>query len=131
MQPTDISFFGPLQAYYDREMATWMKNHPGRTVGLYQVAQIFGRAYENAASVRNITSGFQKSGIYPFNPHIFPDDMYLPSEITENELNNDDGLVASNSSQPQRNCEEPEISESIDAFEMNVAPAPSEVPKTN
>lgn len=129
MQPTDVSFFGPLQTYYDREMATWMKNHPGRTVGLYQVAQIFGRAYENAASVRNITSGFQKSGIYPFNPHIFPDDMYLPSEVTENELNNDDELVASSSSQPQQNCEEPEVSESTDTCEMNVAPGPCKVTK--
>lgn len=98
MQPTDLSFFGPLQAYYDREMSTWMKNHPGRTIGLYQVAQLFGRAYEIAASVRNITSGFEKSGIYPFNPHIFPEELYLPSAVTENELTNEDEPVASSSS---------------------------------
>ncbi|XP_060801031.1 uncharacterized protein LOC132901895 [Amyelois transitella] len=116
MQPTDVSFFGPLQAYYDREMATWMKNHPGRTVGLYQVAQIFGRAYENAASVKNITSGFGKTGIFPFNPNIFPEEMYLPSEVTENELNNDEEPVASTSSQPELNNED--SSESTDAEEQ-------------
>ncbi|XP_018572750.1 uncharacterized protein LOC108912073 [Anoplophora glabripennis] len=110
MQPTDVAFFGPLQAYYDREMATWMKSHPSRTVGLYQVAQIFGKAYETAASVKNITSGFEKTGIYPFNPHIFSEDMYLPSEVTENELNNNDEPVASNSSQPQLNHEESDSS---------------------
>lgn len=98
MQPTDLSFFGPLQAYYDREMSTWIKNQTGRTIGLYQVAQLFGRAYEIAASVRNITSGFEKSGIYPFNPHIFPEELYLPSAVTENELTNEDEPVASSSS---------------------------------
>lgn len=114
MQPTDVSFFGPLKAYYDREMATWMKNHPGRTVGLYQVASIFGKAYETAATVRNITSGFEKTGIYPLNPHIFPEDMYLPSEVTENELNNNEP-VPSTSSEPQQNHDESE--ESTDAEE--------------
>lgn len=114
MQPTDVSFFGPLKAYYDREMATWMKNHPGRTVGLYQVANIFGLAYTNAASVRNITSGFEKTGIYPFNPNIFPEDLFLPSEVTENVLNNDEP-VASCTSQVDENLindEEPVASSS-------------------
>lgn len=84
MQPLDVSFFGPLEAFYNREITTWLKAHPGRTVGLYQVASIFGRAYGSVASVGNITSGFEKTGIYPLNPHVFPDHLFLPSEVTEN-----------------------------------------------
>ena len=86
MQPLDVSFFGPLEAYYNREITTWLKNHPGRTVGLYQIADLFRRAYENAASVKNITSGFKQTGIYPLDPHIFSDDLFLPSEVTENDM---------------------------------------------
>lgn len=84
MQPLDVSFFGPLEAFYNREITTWLKAHPGRNVGLYQVASIFGRAYGSVASVGNITSGFEKTGIYPLNPHVFPDHLFLPSEVTEN-----------------------------------------------
>jgi len=98
MQPTDVSFFGPLQTYYDHEITTWMKNHPGRTMSLYQVAQLFGRAYENAATVKNITSGFEKTGIFPFNPHIFPEEMFLPSEVTDNNIDlQKNGSIASSS----------------------------------
>lgn len=90
MQPLDVSFFGPLDAYYNREMSTWLKAHPGRTVGLHQVAGIFGRAYGSAAWVGNIMSGFEKTGIYPLNAHVFPDHLFLPSEVTENVIESDD-----------------------------------------
>ncbi|CAH2100085.1 unnamed protein product [Euphydryas editha] len=63
MQPLDVSFFGPLDAYYNREMNTWLKTHPGRTVGLHQVAGIFGRAYGSAAFVGKIMSGFEKTNL--------------------------------------------------------------------
>ncbi|KAF2901956.1 hypothetical protein ILUMI_04228 [Ignelater luminosus] len=43
-----------------------------RTVGFYQVAQIFGRAYD-------------KSEIYPFNA----EEVFLLSEVTENNINKD------------------------------------------
>lgn len=51
--------------------------------------------------------------------------MYLPSEVTENELNNEDGPIASSSSQPQKNHEESDSSECTDrdADEMDVAAA--------
>lgn len=93
MQPLDVSFFGPLDSYYNREVSTWLKAHPGRTVGLYQVAGIFGKAYGSAATVGNITSGFEKTGIYPLNRHVFPDHLFLPSQVTDNDiqLEADDG----------------------------------------
>jgi hypothetical protein len=32
LQPLDVSFFGPLNTFYNREVTKWLKNHPGRTV---------------------------------------------------------------------------------------------------
>ena len=67
--------------------STWLKSHPGRTVGLHQVA-----AYGSAATVGNIASGFAKNEIYSLNPHVFPDHLFLPSEVTANviEMETDD-----------------------------------------
>lgn len=71
------------------EMSRRLKTHPGRTVGFHQSGGIFG----SAASVGNITSGFEKTGIYPLNAHVFPDHLFLHKEITENviELKTHDG----------------------------------------
>jgi hypothetical protein len=64
-----------------------LEQHPGRTVRLYQVSSVFGRAYADAASVKNVTSGFAKSGICPLNRLIFPDHLFLPSQVSEIVIN--------------------------------------------
>lgn len=82
MQPLDICFFGPLKAYYNQECTTWLRNHPGRVITQYQVGELFSNAYGKAATIQNATNGFVKTGICPFNPHIFPDYLFAPSETT-------------------------------------------------
>lgn len=77
-------------------------------IGLHQVAGIFGKVCGSAATVGNITSVFKESGIYPFNPYVFPDDLFLPSKVTDNfiektndrkcEEKNDEELPRSSSS---------------------------------
>ncbi|KAJ0179839.1 hypothetical protein K1T71_004430 [Dendrolimus kikuchii] len=32
MQPLDVSFYGPLKTYFNQEVTSWLKNHPGRVV---------------------------------------------------------------------------------------------------
>ncbi|KAB0802070.1 hypothetical protein PPYR_04256 [Photinus pyralis] len=83
IQPLDVAFFGPLSTYYNQSISGWLKNNPGRTVSVYQVGKLFGEAYEKAAVMKNAVSGFKNTGIYPLNPHIFPDWMYAPAEVTD------------------------------------------------
>lgn len=83
LQPLDVAFFGPLEAYYNAEMTLWLKNHPGRTVGLYQISQLFAAAYSKAATIGNALSGYSATGINPFNPNIFPDYLFAPSAPTD------------------------------------------------
>lgn len=83
LQPLDVAFFGPLTKYYDQEVTTWLKAHPGRTVSIYQIASLFGQAYSKAATVEIALSGFKATGINPLNPNIFPDYLFLPSSVTD------------------------------------------------
>ncbi|CAI6376558.1 unnamed protein product [Macrosiphum euphorbiae] len=64
----------------------WMLANIGRTVGLYQISNIFGRAYVKTVTMKNMLSSFQACGLNPYNPDIFPDHLFAPS-LTTNNLN--------------------------------------------
>ena len=84
MQPLDRVFFGPLKSRYSAEIDRWMLNHPGKRVTLYEIGELFGRAYETTASMQKCVSGFKCTGIFPFNPDIFSDEAFASSNVTEN-----------------------------------------------
>ena len=73
LQPLDVSFFGPLNTFYNQELYSWLKSHPGRTVTHQQVAGIFKEQYLRTATVKNVQSGFASTSIFPLNKNIFPD----------------------------------------------------------
>ncbi|KAF5269108.1 hypothetical protein FQA39_LY08778 [Lamprigera yunnana] len=60
---TDYSHFyileGPLKTYFNEEVSTCLKSHPERVV-----------------------THFQKTGLWPFDPDIFPDYLLEPAETT-------------------------------------------------
>lgn len=67
LQPLDVSVFGPFQSSKNTQLADWMKSTPGRTMSIHDMAPIFNRALENAATERNIKAGFRAAGIYPLD----------------------------------------------------------------
>lgn len=83
LQPLDISFFKSLKCYYNQEIQSWLRKHPGRPVTEYQIAELFSGAYRRAASISNALSGFQESGIVPFNRNIFDDNDYVAADVTD------------------------------------------------
>lgn len=50
------------------------------------MAEFAKNAYYSAFSMRNITSGFKNTGIYPLNKNIFTEDDFLPSAVTDRPL---------------------------------------------
>lgn len=60
--------------------------NPGKRMTIYDISQIAAGALPDATSPRNITSGFKVSGIHPFNPNVFGEDEFLPSIVTDIEL---------------------------------------------
>jgi hypothetical protein len=83
LQPLDVSFFGPLKSAYSAECDKWMIQHPGKRITFYQMGKIFGLAYVRVALMAKALSGFQASGICPYNPDIFTDEDFAPAQLTE------------------------------------------------
>lgn len=82
-QPLDVSFMFPLSCYYEQEVKTFLRNNPGKVVTLYNIGELFGKAYIRAATAANAVSGFKKTGICPCDPHVFPDDVFAPADTTD------------------------------------------------
>ncbi|KAJ3655894.1 hypothetical protein Zmor_015002 [Zophobas morio] len=101
VQPLDVSFYGPLTSFYNQELISWLRNHPGRVITHYQVAEIFKTAYNKSATIENAEKGFAATGIYPFNSEVFPDWMFTPSEVTNVDLSDNE-----TSSQGTENAEQ-------------------------
>lgn len=82
IQPLDVSFFGPLKTYFNQEITTWLKCHPGRVVTQYQIGFLFNSAYGKAATIQNACNGYKKTGIWPVDSNVFPDYLFEPAETT-------------------------------------------------
>ncbi|ESN90941.1 hypothetical protein HELRODRAFT_145916, partial [Helobdella robusta] len=68
LQPLDVSVYGPFKRHFNREIDSWLVSHPGKTVSIYDLAEISGQAWSKASTPANILSGFSSSGINPFRP---------------------------------------------------------------
>ena len=70
-QPLDGAFFGPFGKYYDAALRMWVREHVGRPVTTWQVANILNVAYRKAASVQNVVSGFRNAGLWSLTIYVF------------------------------------------------------------
>ena len=82
-QPLDRTVFGPMKRFFNQGCDSWMRQHPGKPLSIYNLASLGGHAFMKAASFSNITSGFQVSGIWPMDRYVFDSDEYLPSSVTD------------------------------------------------
>ncbi|XP_069698806.1 uncharacterized protein [Periplaneta americana] len=83
LQPLDVAFMRPLSLYYEDEVRRWLRSNPGKVVTLWQVSTLFGQAFINAANMSTALKGFEKTGIWPTNMHVFSDDDFLPAATTD------------------------------------------------
>ena len=54
-----------------------------KTITIYDVAELVGKANEQALTPRIIRSGFAASGICPFNRDVFGEDEFLSSYVSD------------------------------------------------
>jgi cellobiose-specific phosphotransferase system component IIB len=59
MQPLDIAFIGPSKTYYAQEVEQWIRSNPGRVITVYQIGELFGRAYMKAATAEAAANDFR------------------------------------------------------------------------
>lgn len=88
LQPADVSFMFPLNCFYEQEAKNWLRNHPGQVITVHDVGSIFGAAFQRAATAQNAISGFKNTGIWPYNPEIFPEEMFRAAETTDQDPEN-------------------------------------------
>ncbi|CAH2097657.1 unnamed protein product [Euphydryas editha] len=86
MQPLDVTFYGPLKSAYSRECDLFMKMHPFEKITHDHLAPIFNKAYTRVATMEKAVKGFEVTGIYPLNPHIFDEDDNSISDPINQEL---------------------------------------------
>ena len=83
LQPLDRTVYGPLKRFYNAACDSWMLQHPGKPLTIYEIAGRVGCAYPSAFTPNNIQSGFRVSGNWPVNRNVFSDDEYLSSYVTD------------------------------------------------
>ncbi|GLV34029.1 hypothetical protein CBL_05049 [Carabus blaptoides fortunei] len=87
LQSLDVSVFGPFKARCRASFNTWMFNHPGKAITIYDIAHLTASALNESFIKANILSGFLKTGCWPFNRNVFSPDYFSASQVTEIENN--------------------------------------------
>jgi transposase len=83
LQPLDRSVYGPFKKFFNGACDSWMKQHPGQNMTIYDLPGIAAQALPQAITPANIQAGFRVSGISPFNRHIFQEHEFLSSHVTD------------------------------------------------
>ena len=93
MQPLDVAFMIPFKTQYAQTVETWLRDHPDRMLNVYSIGEIFGVAYQKAATMKIAVEGFKATGLMPVDRHVFGDEDFLAET-----LDNADPLFASEKS---------------------------------
>ncbi|KAJ8869171.1 hypothetical protein PR048_030741 [Dryococelus australis] len=84
MQPLGVVLMAPLSQYYTQEVDKWLLQHSGRCLSEKQVAELYGKAFMRADLMQTGVNGLRKTGVYPFDPNIFPRlPLFEPSRTTK------------------------------------------------
>ena len=72
-----------FKTFYNQAANVFMVSHPGKTITIYDVAELVGKADEQALTPRTIRSRFAASSIWPFNRDVFGEDKFLSSYVSD------------------------------------------------
>ncbi|XP_030747152.1 uncharacterized protein LOC115875789 [Sitophilus oryzae] len=86
LQPLDRGVFGPFKRFFNNECDQWVRSNPGKRMTIYNIPALAKDAYLLAMTPKNITAGFQCTGIWPFNRYVFSDAEFDPSSVTDRPL---------------------------------------------
>jgi len=95
LQPLDVGVLGPFKSKVKIAQNDWMTNNPGKTLKIHDLPNLVKEPFQLSFNLRNITSAFSKTGLWPFSRLVFTDDDFAPSYVTdrpESEENNQQHL---------------------------------------
>ncbi|XP_062373154.1 uncharacterized protein LOC134060440 [Sardina pilchardus] len=126
LQPLDKSVFGPLKTYYSTALNGWMISNPGKVATIYDVPEIVNTAFMSAMSRQNILSGFEATGIFPYNRERFTDADFESAEVT-NRPDPEELVTPVDPNQEPATSVDPNP-EPATSFDLNQEPASSSCP---
>ena len=116
-QPLDIAVFGPLKSMYNIECQDYLYRNPGIQITRYEVAELTSKPYAKALCPENITSGFRRAGIFPFNRKSIAPSELAPATIYRKDVNSQiEAAAISSTTETQKECPEPADNSSQDFF---------------
>ena len=89
-----------------------MRSNPGKTVTIYEISALVKKAQLAAMTPKNILSGFECTGTWPFNRKIFTELDFAPAAVTDR-LFSTDTEIQSNEFQQQSKIAKPYSSSQI------------------
>ncbi|KAK9889335.1 hypothetical protein WA026_004610 [Henosepilachna vigintioctopunctata] len=94
------------------EVSTWLKSHPGRVVTHFHIGAILNKAYGKVATVQYPVNGFQKTGLWPNDPNVFPNYLFEPAETTNITMQQDRIELEEDSTTPKNLANPSQVAES-------------------
>ena len=81
LQPLDVAVFKSLKDHFSKSVRALAFSKPNFVVSKRDFAKVFKGPFERAFSITNVKAGFEKSGIFPFNPDAIAVAKTLPSAL--------------------------------------------------
>jgi hypothetical protein len=67
-----------LKRHYNAQCDAWLNSHPGQPMQPLDIPAICCNAFTLSMSPANIQTGFESTGIFPFNRFRLEDDFFCP-----------------------------------------------------
>lgn len=83
LQPLDLTFFGSFKQRFYAECDKFQINNPGKVIALGQIGGLVKETILLCENSKIASNGFQKAGIWPYNPDVFTDEDFLPASAFE------------------------------------------------
>ena len=80
LQPLDNAPLACFKAGWQRELRHYVRKHGGASLRKEDFFLVFNRAWR-CMTPQCIIHAFRKTGIYPINPHIIPEEHFAPSDL--------------------------------------------------
>lgn len=90
LQPLDCTVFKSFKTAFNIACNDWMLTNPGKMISIYEIAGLCGQAYEISFTPKNISRGFEVTGIWPFNRNVFSEIDYLGAKVTDRPIPDSD-----------------------------------------
>ena len=104
MQPLDRTVYGPFKKHYNSTLREWMVDNPGKPAGIYNIPALVAKAFQRAMMAENITSGFRVTGISPHNADVFPEEAFVPAQVTDRTQPDGSGVDSCNCLSSHSRC---------------------------